>query len=273
MRKLAKYIFRKVYLDGFIRGLFQNLRTTKRHISWHSKRNFGRVDRAIIESYFAEREIKKLHIGCGGNILSDWLNSDFFPYSDSILHLDATDTFLFATDTFDYIFSEHMIEHITYSNGLAMLRECHRVLRNNGKIRISTPDLQFLIDLYRDNKSKLQREYIEWATDSFIKSAPYYDDTFVINNFVRDWGHLFIYDEKTLRSSLEKAGFTKIIRCGLNESKDETLQNLENEKRMPKGFLKLESVTLEGTKVLDSFGSTKCSDVSQALAFHVCDES
>ena len=166
-----------------------------------------------------------------------------------------------------------MIEHISYSNGLAMLRECHRILRNNGKIRISTPNLQFLIDLYKDNKSKLQREYIKWAIDSFIKSAPCYDDTFVINNFVRDWGHLFIYDEKTLRSSLEKAGFTKIIRCDLNESKDETLRNLENEKRMPKGFLKLESVTLEGTKVLDSFGSTKWSDAIQALAFYVCDES
>jgi len=235
-------------LDGIARGLFQNLRTAKRHISWPFKRNFGRVDRAIIESYFAEREIRKLHIGCGGNILGDWLNSDFFPSSDSILHLDATGAFPFANDTFDYIFSEHMIEHIPYSNGLAMLSECHRILRNNGKIRISTPNLQFLIDLYRDNKSELQREYIKWATDNFIKSAPYYDDTFVINNFVRDWGHLFIYDIKTLRSSLEKAGFINIIRCNLNESNDETLQNLENVKRMPEGFLKLESIALEGTK-------------------------
>lgn len=252
MLKLAKYIFRKVYLDDFVRELFHNLRTTKRHISWHFKGNFGRIDRAIIERYFAGQEIRKLHIGCGGNILSDWLNSDFVPYSNSILHLDATETFPFAADMFDYIFSEHMIEHISYSNGLAMLSECYRVLKNNGKIRISTPNLPFLIDLYRDDKSELQREYIRWATDNFIKSAPYYDDTFVINNFIRDWGHLFIYDERTLRSSLEKAGFTIIIRCNLNESNDETLRKLENEKRIPKKFLKLESFTLEATKVLDS---------------------
>jgi hypothetical protein len=50
---------------------------------------------------------------------------------------------------------------------------------------------------------------------------------------------------------LEKAGFTKIVRCDLSESKDGALRNLENEKRMPKGFLKLESLTLEGTKVID----------------------
>jgi predicted SAM-dependent methyltransferase len=252
VRKVVYDILKKVYLDGFVRELFQNLKTAKRHISWHFKRHFGRVDRAIIESYFAKQEIRKLHIGCGTSTLGDWLNSDLFPYSDDILHLDATDTFPFVNETFDYIFSEHMIEHISYSNGLAMLSECHRVLKKNGKIRISTPNLQFLSDLYRKNKSELQIEYIKWATDSFIQSAPYYDETFVINNFVRDWGHLFIYDEKTLRSSLEKAGFTKIIKSDLNESNDETLRNLENEQRMPRGFLRLESITLEGTKVLDS---------------------
>ena len=252
MRKSVEHILRKIYLDGFVRGVLQNLRTTKRHISWQSKRKFGRIDRAIIESYVAQREIRKLHIGCGENILCDWLNSDLFPHSDRILHVDATDTFPFADDTFDYIFSEHMIEHVSYSEGRAMLSECHRVLRNNGTIRISTPNLQFLIDLYRDDKSELQREYIKWATDSFITHASYYDDAFVINNFVRDWGHSFIYDEKTLRSSLEKAGFTRIIRCDLNESTEEALRQLENERRMPDGFLKLESITLEGTKVLPS---------------------
>jgi len=36
-----------------------------------------------------------------------------------------------------------------------------------------------------------------------------------------------------------------------NESEDEALRNLENERRMPRGFLKLQSFTLEGTKVPD----------------------
>jgi len=252
MRKWAQDILKKVYLYSITRDLFQNMRTMQRRISWHFKRHFGRVDRTIIADYFAKQEIRKLHIGCGSNVHRDWLNSDIFPHSDNILHLDGTDTFPFANETIDYIFSEHMIEHISYSNGLAMLSETYRVLRNNGKIRISTPNLQFLIDLYGENKSELQIEYIKWATDRFIQSAPYDDAIFVINNFVRDWGHLFIYDEKTLRSSLENAGFSKIIRCDLNESGDEALRNLESEQRMPKGFLKLESITLEGTKVLDS---------------------
>jgi predicted SAM-dependent methyltransferase len=244
MRMLAKRLFGKVHLDGFAMGLIHDYR--------HFKRNFRGVDGAIIERCFAEQKIRKLHIGCGDNLLGDWLNSDFFPQSDRVLHLDATKRFPFSEETFHYIFCEHMIEHVSYADGLAMLRECYRVLKNNGKIRISTPNLQFLIDLYSDNKSELQKEYIKWATDSSIKGAPYYDDTFVINNFVRDWGHLFIYDEKTLRSSFEQAGFSKIIRCELNESQDELLRNLENEKRQPENFLKLESVTLEGTKAANS---------------------
>ncbi len=152
----------------------------------------------------------------------------------------------------DYIFSEHMIEHISYANAFKMLSECHRVLKNNGKIRITTPNLQFLIDIYQSNKSKLQIEYINWTTNKFIKYAPYPDDTFVINNFVRDWGHLFIYDEKTLRALLERTGFTNITKCGIGQSKSESLRHLENIKRMPKGFLQLESLTLEATKLHNS---------------------
>jgi len=241
-------VLRKMYLDGFVKGLAENASATKWYISWHLGRKRGRVDRALIERYFAEHEIRRLHIGCGTNILPGWLNSDAFPVPDHILHLDATVPFPFADGTLDCIFSEHMIEHISYPDGAAMLRECHRVLKDNGKIRISTPDLRFLIDLYGDEKSTLQKRYIEWITENVIKTAPYSDATFVINNFVRHWGHLFIYDDKTLRASMENAGFGTITRHELNESGDAGLRNLENEKRMPPGFVRLESLTLEGTK-------------------------
>ncbi|MFN8575961.1 MAG: methyltransferase domain-containing protein [Candidatus Sericytochromatia bacterium] len=216
---------------------------------WNLKRQFGYIDKMIIQDYFNTQDRFKLHIGCGSNTHNDWLNSDYFPESNKILHLDATEVFPFSSGTFDYIFSEHMIEHISYSQGFNMLNECYRILTENGKIRISTPDFKFLNDLYIENKSDLQKEYIKWSIDNFIQDAPYYDSIFVINNFVRDWGHLFIYDEKTLRLLLEKAGFSKIVRCNLNESEDIELQDLENINRLPKGFLKLESITLEATRL------------------------
>ena len=188
-------------------------------------------DRLLVKRYLGQRETRKLHIGCGGNVLKNWLNTDYFPETRDVIHLDATQRYPFSDNTFDYIFSEHMIEHVPYVSGQRMLRECWRVLKVGGRIRISTPDLSFLIALYGSDKSALQSEYIKWAAGMCGDRTPA-EDAFVINEFVRAWGHAFIYDEKTLRKSLERAGFREIGRLRLNESRDEALRNLENEERL-----------------------------------------
>ncbi len=63
-----------------------------------------------------------------------------------------------------------------------MLKECWRVLKDGGKMRISTPDLAFLISLYQTDKSHL-KEFIRWLTRKIVDDAPFCDDTFVINYF------------------------------------------------------------------------------------------
>jgi predicted SAM-dependent methyltransferase len=234
-------LFTTIYLEDFGKAFLLNCR--------HIKRNLAGTDRKIIDKYFASQKIKKLQIGCGGNILKGWLNSDYQPKSDKILHLDVTKSFPFKENLLDYVFSEHMVSQFTYLQGSKMFAECYRILKPGGKLRLSTPDLSFLIDLYKSEKSELQKAYLKWATESFIKTAPYCEDTFVINNFVRDWDHKFIYDEKVLRYSLEKVGFAEIKKCDLRDSEDEALQGLENVGRMPAGFLELESVTIEAIKL------------------------
>lgn len=250
VRNIIKRALRSIYLEDFAKDLRANIARTTELLAWHFKRGFGRTDKRIIETYFSEQSVRKLHIGCGRNFLDSWLNSDRFPTARNNLHLDATEQFPFANEQFDYIFSEHMIEHISYEQGIRMLSECYRVLKKNGKIRISTPNLAFLIDLYATNKSELQISYIKWSAQEHpnLRTAPYPDDAFVINNFVRDWGHKFIYDEKTLRSAFERAGFSRIAKYNLNECEDSIFRNLENETRLPEGFLRLETITLEGCK-------------------------
>jgi predicted SAM-dependent methyltransferase len=219
-----------------------------RQLLFSNLRQARHTDRRLVEDYLTQATVRKLHLGCGTNVLPGWLNADYFPSSAKILHLDATKPFsLLAIGSFDYIFSEHMIEHISYLDGSRMIAECYRILRLGGKLRLSTPDLSFLVDLYKNDKSKMQREYVDWASKR-ITWAPYNEDTFVINNFVRDWGHCFIYDEKTLRKSMGKSGFTGITRYPLALSDDQAFCKLENEKKMPAGFLQLESLTLEGSK-------------------------
>jgi len=212
------------------------------------KRQLLRIEQKLISAYLDDRKTAKLQIGCGGNELDGWLNTNFYPRKYQILHLDVIKPFPFKADTFDYIFSEHMIEHITFDQGLIMLKECWRVMKPKAKIRIATPNLFFLIDLLNDSPNDLQQAYMKWNTENFIPTAPYENGVFVLNNYVRNWGHLFIYDLKTLKHSLESCGFVDVIECKLSTSEDPVLQNLENQRRMPDGFLKLESIVLEARK-------------------------
>jgi predicted SAM-dependent methyltransferase len=209
----------------------------------------------------------KLHLGCGRNTIGGWINTDFDTrkHPDVKNHLDVTDKFsirekgkddiIIDDNSVDYIFSEHMIEHLTYQEGKFMLEECFRVLKVGGKIRISTPDLKFLIDLYTDDKTDLQKRYIDYTVNHRAYNVSIGIDTFIINNYVRDWGHIFIYDEKTLKSLFESVGFSDVKSYLISESEDENLKNLENindsENRgqgQTKEFLQLETFTLEATK-------------------------
>ena len=197
---------------------------------------------------------KKLQLGCGSNILPSWVNTDFPPKQDGVILLDATKTFPFEDNSFDYVYSEHMIEHISFEEGASMIKESYRVLKTGGKIRLSTPDLRFLIDLHLNPDKEINKQYIAWAVDMFWNNRIYLPGM-VFNNFVRNWGHTFIYDKETLTYSMKNAGFQNIESFKIGESNDVDLQNLENETRrvrkgMPSGFLQLETFTLEGTKLL-----------------------
>ena len=161
----------------------------------------------MINKYHKNNEIKKLHIGAGNRKIKDWLNTDIG--NKSIMPVvDVTKKFPFNTKTFDYVFSEHMIEHIKYQDGVKMLKESFRVLKSNGKIRISTPDLQFLIDLYLNEKDQLQKDYIEWSCKNYQLTEGSIVE--VVNNYFQSWGHQFIYDKNTIENTLKAVGFTKI---------------------------------------------------------------
>ena len=198
----------------------------------------------------------KLHLGSGRNILDGWINTDFNTAKfGGCEHLDVTEKFPYDDNSVDYIFSEHMIEHISYQDGKFMLEESFRVLKSGGKVRISTPDLKFLINLYTDDKTDLQKRYIDYSVNHKSYDVSIGTDTFIINNYVRGWGHIFIYDEKTLKSLFESIGFSNVKSCLIAESEDENLKDLENiNDAMNRGlgqtkeFLQLETFTLEAKK-------------------------
>ena len=190
-----------------------------------------------------------LEIGAGGHLLPGWLHTDLNA-TGHVLQLDVTRPFPIADGAFDYVYSEHMIEHITFEQGRRMMRECFRIMKAGSIIRVLTLSIGFLLRLFSEDRSELEDRYIGWATRNFVPGAPKPLPSLVFNNFVRGSGHQFIYDRATLRFVFSEAGFVDIKECRIGHSDHEKLRNLETVERMPEGFLELESMIFEGTRPL-----------------------
>lgn len=180
-----------------------------------------------IREYIKTHRILKLQIGTGPNKLNGWLNTDLSPQSEDVYYLDARERLPFGDNTFDYIFSEHLIEHLTYDEAMAMLKECFRVMKAGGRIRIITPDIDSIINLRAAEKTELQKRYIKWHLETFFPEMGDCGEIFVINNAFSGFGHRFLYDYKTLRNSLLKAGFEDIERTPYGISTDENLNGID----------------------------------------------
>jgi len=207
--------------------------------------------RQAIRSYLQKHEVRKLHLGAGRNMLPGWLNTDVTNdlRSPDIVYLDARKPFPFPSASFALVFSEHMLEHLSYRDGLHCLHECRRVLRPSGRIRIATPSLERLIRLFDENQTEVERRYVEWAVDTWVEDADAHLPGFVLNNFMRDFGHRFVYDRATLTRALESVGFTDVEEWRPGESGTPALTGLERHGELiPKEFNELETIVLEARR-------------------------
>lgn len=197
-------------------------------------------------------QIKKLNLGAGHTPIPGWINVDIIVDAmlrDQIFFMNAIKKYPFKSGSVEYIFSEHMFEHLVYEDGMKMLAECYRVLVPGGKIRIATPDLKFLIDLYAVEKSALQKDYINYCIEKYGMTPPIRMDTVVINQFLRKWGHQIVYDYKLLKKMLEDSGFIDIKKCLIAQSEDENLRGLERHGGViGDDFNALETLVVEASK-------------------------
>ena len=211
------------------------------------RRTFARSKQTA--NYFASNESRKLHIGCGKNILPGWLNCDYSPASSQAVYLDATAPFPFADASFAFVFSEHMIEHVPYAAGQSMLRECLRVLKPGGKIRISTPNLRNITSLLCDPATPEKEQYVKTSMGKYLKEHRRYLPGFVVNNFYWDFMHYFIYDPETLPHAFESAGFSSVQQMTSGVGSVQELSGLECHAKVVNPKLdEFESMIFEATK-------------------------
>src|SRR5688572_29628565 len=179
-----------------------------RNIASNSYRRWIR-EPGVIRDYLESHSIRKLHLGAGGNDPTGWLNTDIAPTRDEV-YLDATKRYPFSDATFQYVFSEHMIQAVRWERGVAMLKECYRILAPGGKLRVVTPNLAKFVQLLIGNPDADAQQFI--AAKLRFAGWPETPVTgaYIFNRQVRDWGTEFLYDPATLRKGLELAGFKQI---------------------------------------------------------------
>jgi predicted SAM-dependent methyltransferase len=148
-----------------------------------------------------------LNLGSGPRGARDphWLNVDGVFDRNVEFLVDFTRPLPFPDDSFDGVFTEHVLEHFTLEEGERLVRELHRVLRPGGCLRVVVPDAELIMRRYFD------------APDALVaRRAADRDETAMetVNSYFRQrYEHQFLYDWTTLKKLLERAGFGTVTRA------------------------------------------------------------
>lgn len=180
-----------------------------------------------------------LNIGSGSIKLPGFVNIDIGRGAD--IRCDVTLGLNYADSTVDAIYNEHFIEHLSQAEIIRFLRECNRVLKPGGVIRIATPDLDELVRQYwlDDWRQPWLAKYgYEWVGTR----AEYMNINF------RNWGHAWLVNEEELNRLAKWAGLKQQARCNWGESSSVYLGGLETR---PESTL-----IMEYTKAEDCFPET-----------------
>lgn len=137
----------------------------------------------------------------------------------------------FDNETFDMVYHSHFLEHLELSVALDLLKECHRVLKNDGIIRVVVPDLEQIAKKYIKSLIALEngqeyaksrhREAIHELFDQMVRdeaSGTSQQKPFVrlVERLIRGDAtksgelHRWMYDKYSLKDLIEIADFRNI---------------------------------------------------------------
>ncbi len=147
-----------------------------------------------------------------------------------IIH-DCTKGIPLADGSVTFIYTSHFLEHLYRYQVLALLKECHRVLKEGCRLRIVLPDIDRIIGLYKSGTSASLLKGHKDETVAFVES-----DYFCANFFSQDMNsaakpglvkrlsekflrrHLWMYTRESITTLLRAAGFSKIEERAFGDS-------------------------------------------------------
>ncbi len=171
-----------------------------------------------------------------------WLSHQRY---ERILRLDP-DTILwdlrkgipFPDRTFDGVYHSHLLEHLDKEAAPGFLRECRRILRANGVLRVVVPDLEFHARNYLECLERLpgratlteHARAIEEMIDQMVVRIPTnrknqkpivrWIENLLVGDTSRNGAlHRWMYDRISLESLLRETGFINIHLCDATTSR------------------------------------------------------
>jgi predicted SAM-dependent methyltransferase len=154
-----------------------------------------------------------VHVGCGKHGRDGWVNMDCFPGKRvNCLH-DIRKNLPFDDQSVRYIFTEHVVEHLDYTEEIPVfIAECFRTLAPGGVLRIIVPDAEKYLRAYAQggwSGFEPVRPLVDGA-DRWFKHKYHTPMELVNAIFHQGQQHRFAYDAATLEFLLKRAGFTQV---------------------------------------------------------------
>jgi predicted SAM-dependent methyltransferase len=118
----------------------------------------------------------RVNLGCGSHYHPDWINIDIAPLGPGVIAHDLSRGIPLADNSSDVVYHSHVLEHIRRADVAGFLRECYRVLKPGGTLRVVVPDLE-----------RICRAYIEKLEGALAGDAAAANDY--------DWIMLEMYDQ------------------------------------------------------------------------------
>jgi SAM-dependent methyltransferase len=138
----------------------------------------------------------RLHLGSGGTNLPGWINVDLVGAQADVTW-DLRRQLPFPDRSADAVFLEHVLEHMTVAEGMAVLRHALRVLAPGGVLRVGVPDAGLYARSYAGD---------DGAIDDLRPGRP--TRMLALGEVFQEHGHVSAWDGETLALVIDAVGFT-----------------------------------------------------------------
>ena len=140
----------------------------------------------------------RLHLGSGGNNLPGWVNVDLVGARADVTW-DLRRPLPFSDDSADAVFLEHVLEHMTVAEGMAVLRHALAVMAPGGVLRVGVPDAGLYASSYVGG---------DGAIDELRPGRP--TRMLALAEVFQEHGHVSAWDGETLALVIGSVGFTDV---------------------------------------------------------------